>query len=483
MANKILIPTPLRPFTGKQDAVEVDGTTIGELLVNLTTKYAGLKPHLYNEQGKLRSFVNVYLNDEDIRYLEKEKTAVKAGDTISIIPSVAGGAPAGTVEAAALTNDEVKRYSRHLIMPEVGVEGQLKLKAGSVLCIGAGGLGSPAALYLAAAGVGRIGIVDFDVVDFSNLQRQIIHGTPDVGRSKLASAKDRLLGLNPLIEIETYETALSSKNALDLFKPYDVILDGTDNFPTRYLVNDACVILGKPNTYGSIFRFEGQASVFATKDGPCYRCLYPEPPPPGLVPSCAEGGVLGVLPGVIGTIQATEAVKLIMGIGEPLIGRFLIYDALRMKFRELKLKKDPDCPVCGTHPTITELIDYEQFCGVAPAPEPAMTAQESNETEIDVKELKRKMDAKEDFYLLDVREPNEFKIGRIPGSTLIPLGEVPQRFQEIPKDKEVVVHCKMGGRSAKAAAFLRQQGFKSVKNLKGGILDWADKIDPSVPKY
>jgi molybdopterin/thiamine biosynthesis adenylyltransferase/rhodanese-related sulfurtransferase/molybdopterin converting factor small subunit len=483
MANKILIPTPLRPFTGKQDAVEVDGATIGELLANLTTKYEGLKPHLYNEQGKLRSFVNVYLNDEDIRYLEKEKTAVKAGDTISIIPSVAGGAPTGAVEAAALTNDEVQRYSRHLIMPEVGVEGQLKLKAGSVLCIGAGGLGSPAALYLAAAGVGRIGIVDFDVVDFSNLQRQVIHGTPDVGRSKLASAKDRLHALNPLIEIDTYETALSSKNALDLFKPYDVILDGTDNFPTRYLVNDACVLLGKPNTYGSIFRFEGQASVFATKNGPCYRCLYPEPPPPGLVPSCAEGGVLGVLPGVIGTIQATEAVKLIMGIGEPLIGRFLIYDALRMKFRELKLKKDPDCPVCGTHPTVTELIDYEQFCGVAPAAEPAMSAQDTNETEIDVKELKRKMDAKEDFYLLDVREPNEFKIGRIPGSTLIPLGEVPQRYQEIPKDKEIVVHCKMGGRSAKAAAFLRQQGFKSVKNLKGGILDWADKIDPSVPKY
>jgi adenylyltransferase/sulfurtransferase len=387
------------------------------------------------------------------------------------------------MEQAKLTNDEVQRYSRHLIMPEVGVEGQLKLKAGSVLCIGAGGLGSPAALYLAAAGVGRIGIVDFDVVDFSNLQRQVIHGTSDVGRSKLASAKDRLHGLNPLITIDTYETALSSKNALDLFKPYDVILDGTDNFPTRYLTNDACVLLGKPNAYGSIFRFEGQASVFATKNGPCYRCLYPEPPPPGLVPSCAEGGVLGVLPGVIGTIQATEAVKLIMGIGEPLIGRFLIYDALRMKFRELKLKKDPDCPVCGTHPTVTALIDYEQFCGVAPAAEPVMTATQDNETEIDVRELKRKMDAKENFFLLDVREPNEYQIGRIPGSTLIPLGEVPQRYQEIPKDREVVVHCKMGARSAKAAAFLRQQGFTSVKNLKGGILDWSDKIDPSVPKY
>ena len=482
MANKILIPTPLRPFTGRQDAVEVDGATIGELLANLTTKYAGLKPHLYNEQGKLRSFVNVYLNDEDIRYLEKDKTPVKPGDTVSIIPSVAGGAPAGTVEVAALTNDEVKRYSRHLIMPEVGVEGQLKLKAGKVLCIGAGGLGSPAALYLAAAGVGTIGIVDFDVVDFSNLQRQVIHGTPDVGRSKLASAKDRLHALNPHVQIETYETALSSKNAIELFKPYDVILDGTDNFPTRYLVNDACVLVGKPNSYGSIFRFEGQASVFAAKNGPCYRCLYPEPPPPGLVPSCAEGGVLGVLPGVIGTIQATEAVKLIMGIGEPLIGRFLIYDALRMKFRELKLKKDPDCPVCGTHPTVRELIDYEQFCGVAPAAEATMTA-DDGETETTVTELKRKMDAKEDFFLLDVREPNEYKIGKIPGSTLIPLGEVVQRVHEIPRDREIIVHCKMGARSAKAAAFLRQQGYTRVKNLKGGILDWSDKIDPSVPKY
>ena len=368
----------------------------------------------------------------------------------------------------ALSNEEVKRYSRHLIMPEVGVEGQEKLKKGSVLCIGAGGLGSPAALYLAAAGVGTIGIVDFDVVDFSNLQRQVIHGTSDVGRSKLASAKDRLLELNPHINIETYETALSSKNALELFKPYDVILDGTDNFPTRYLTNDACVLLGKPNAYGSIFRFEGQASVFATKGGPCYRCLYPEPPPPGLVPSCAEGGVLGVLPGVVGTIQATEAIKLIMGIGEPLIGRFLIYDALRMKFRELKLKKDPDCPVCGTHPTVTALIDYEQFCGVAPAAtEVAVSTANNNETETDVKELKRKIDAKEDFFLLDVREPNEYQIGKIPGSTLIPLGEVPQRVNEIPRDKEIIVHCKMGGRSAKAAAFLRTAGLYEREEPEG----------------
>src|SRR5262245_14508539 len=346
---KILIPTPLRPYTDKQDAVDASGATVGELLADLTTRHAGLKPHLYNEQGKLRSFVNVYVNDEDIRYLQKEQTPVTAADTVSIIPSVAGGGPVASAEGAAehasgkaelpaLTNDEVKRYSRHLIMPEVGLEGQRKLKAASVLCIGAGGLGSPVAMYLAAAGVGTLGLVDFDVVDFSNLQRQILHGTPDVGRAKLASAKDKLNALNPNVNVISHEIALSSENALDLFKPYDVIVDGTDNFPTRYLVNDACVLSGKPNAYGSIFRFEGQASVFGTRDGPCYRWLYQEPPPRGLVPSCAEGGVLGVLPGIIGLIQATETIKLILGVGEPLIGRFLIFDALRMKFRELKLR-------------------------------------------------------------------------------------------------------------------------------------------------
>ena len=314
-----------------------------------------------------------------------------------------------------LTNDEIKRYSRHLIMPEVGVDGQRRLKAGKVLCIGAGGLGSPAAMYLAAAGIGTIGLVDYDVVDFSNLQRQIIHGTPDVGRSKLASAKDRLNAINPHVDIQTYETALSSENALQLFEPYDVILDGTDNFPTRYLTNDACVLLGKPNAYGSIFRFEGQASVFATKNGPCYRCLYPEPPPPGLVPSCAEGGVLGVLPGIIGVIQATESVKLIAGIGEPLIGRFLIYDALRMHFRELKLRKDPDCPVCGTHPTVKKLIDYEQFCGLRPAASEIAPVSTSNALEISAVELKQRLDRGDKLRIVDVREPNEWQINRIPG--------------------------------------------------------------------
>jgi adenylyltransferase/sulfurtransferase len=383
-----------------------------------------------------------------------------------------------------LTNEEIKRYSRHLIMPEVGMDGQRRLKAGSVLCIGAGGLGSPAAMYLAAAGVGKIGIVDFDVVDYSNLQRQIIHGTSSIGRSKLASAKDRLLDINPHIEVETFEEALSSENALRLFAPYDVILDGTDNFPTRYLTNDACVILGKPNAYGSIFRFEGQASVFATKDGPCYRCLYPEPPPPGLVPSCAEGGVLGVLPGVIGVIQATEAIKLLTGIGEPLIGRFLIYDALRMRFRELKLRKDPECPVCGTHPTVTKLIDYEEFCGLRPAAAAEVaTVSASSAYDITSTELKARLDKGEKIRIIDVREPNEFQINRIPGSELIPLGELPRRYAELDANAEVVVQCKSGGRSAKAADYLRSVGFKKVLNLKGGILDWIDKVDPSQPKY
>jgi len=488
MPNTIHIPTPLRPFTDKNESVEVSGGTVGELLADLTKKYAGLRKHLYADDGRLRNFVNVYLNDEDIRYLQKENTPVKPGDSLSIVPSVAGGAPTiadprvRATGASELTAEEIKRYSRHLIMPEVGVDGQKKLKAGSVLCIGAGGLGSPAAMYLAAAGVGRIGMVDFDVVDFSNLQRQLLHGTSSVGRSKLDSAKDRLRDLNPHVEIDTYETTVSSDNALELFKPYDVILDGTDNFPTRYLVNDACVLTGKPNAYGSIFRFEGQASVFATKEGPCYRCLYPEPPPPGLVPSCAEGGVLGVLPGIIGVIQATEAIKLILGVGEPLIGRFLIYDALKMRFRELKLRKDPDCPVCGTHPTVTQLIDYEQFCGIRP--EPAVEAGAGvNQFETTSLELKKRLDAGDDVFILDVREPNEYQICRIPGSVLIPLGELPRRYAELPSDKDIVALCKMGGRSAKATDFLQSVGVKRVKNLRGGILDWIDKVDPSQPKY
>ncbi len=381
-------------------------------------------------------------------------------------------------EPPVLTNEEVLRYSRHLIMPEVGMEGQQKLKAARVLCIGTGGLGSPLALYLAAAGVGTLGLVDFDVVDFTNLQRQIIHFTSDVGRPKLESAKEKIAAINPFVSVKTFETRLTSANALKIFADFDIIVDGTDNFPTRFLVNDACVFTGKPNVYGSIFRFEGQASVFAAKDGPCYRCLYPEPPPPGLVPSCAEGGVLGILPGLVGLIQATEAIKLILGTGEPLIGRLLLVDALGMKFRELKLRKNPDCVVCGNHPTVTKLIDYDEFCGLRGQEKPVSTGV----PEISVEELKQRLDAKEDIYILDVREPHEYKICNINGH-LIPLGDLPKRVQELDPSKEMIVHCRSGARSAKAVGFLHQAGFTKAKNLAGGILAWADRIDPNVPKY
>src|SRR5436190_12031535 len=382
MPVRILVPTPLRPFTGQQAVVAAEGTTVGELLRSLTTTHPELKPHLFNAEGALRSFVNVYVNDDDIRHLKREDTPVGAADTVSIVPSVAGGS--GT---AALTNDEVQRYSRHLIIPEVGVEGQRKLKNARVVCIGAGGLGSPSSLYLAAAGVGTLGLVDFDVVDFSNLQRQVLFSTSDVGRPKVQAAASRLSALSPEVRLVVHETPLTSANALEILKDYDVVVDGADNFPTRYLVNDACVLLGKPNAYASIFRFDGQASVFATKGGPCYRCLYPEPPPPGLVPSCAEGGVLGVLPGLLGTIQATEAIKLILGVGNTLAGRLLLVDALNMEFRTMKLRRDPACPVCGDHPTVTKLIDYQQFCGI-PAAATAAAASTAAVPEITVETLK-----------------------------------------------------------------------------------------------
>jgi adenylyltransferase/sulfurtransferase len=384
-----------------------------------------------------------------------------------------------------LSTDELSRYSRHLILPEVGMEGQRRLKAAKVLCVGTGGLGSPLAFYLAAAGIGTLGLVDFDVVDASNLQRQIIHFTKDVGRKKLDSAEEKLKALNPTLNVVKHETMLTSANALEILKDYDVVADGTDNFPTRYLVNDACVLLGKPNAYGSIFRFEGQCSVFAAENGPCYRCLYPEPPPPGLVPSCAEGGVLGILPGLVGIMQATEAIKLILGKGEPLIGRLLLIDALNMHFRELKLRKNPDCPVCGTHPTVTELIDYQQFCGIKPEPA-AQTPQEKNLKngipQITVQELKARMDAGEDVQLIDVREPWEAQIAQI-GGKLIPQNDVPNRLAEIDRNREVVVHCKGGGRSQRIAEFLQQQGYPKVANLAGGITAWSDQIDQKVPKY
>jgi sulfur-carrier protein adenylyltransferase/sulfurtransferase len=383
--------------------------------------------------------------------------------------------------ATSLTPSEIQRYSRHLIMPEVGMDGQLKLKNAKVLCIGTGGLGAPLGVYLAAAGVGRIGLVDFDVVDNSNLQRQILFGTKDVGRPKIAAAADRLRDLNPTIQIDTHEVRLTSENALDLFKDYDIIVDGTDNFPTRYLVNDACVLLGKPNVYGSIFRFEGQATIFAYPGGPCYRCLYPEPPPPGLVPSCAEGGVLGVLPGIVGSIQAAETLKLILQTGDSLVGRLLLFDALAMKFRELKLRKNPECPACGDpqHRTITRLIDYEEFCGIRGEEAPAMA---STVPEITPKELKSRLDKGDDLFILDVREPHEYQICNL-GGKLIPLGEISRRAHELDSSREIVVHCRSGKRSAEAAEFLRSAGFRKLLNLKGGILAWSDEVDPSVPKY
>jgi sulfur-carrier protein adenylyltransferase/sulfurtransferase len=385
---------------------------------------------------------------------------------------------AATSNEAALSNEEILRYSRHLIMPEVGMVGQQKLKAARVLCIGTGGLGSPLVLYLAAAGVGTIGLVDYDVVDYTNLQRQIIHTTNDVGRRKIDSAAEKVAAINPFVNVVRFETMLTSANALEIMKDFDIIADGTDNFAARYLVNDACVLSGKPNVYASIFRFEGQATIFATENGPCYRCLYPEPPPPGLVPSCAEGGVLGVLPGMLGIIQATEVIKLILGAGEPLIGRLLLVDALAARFRELKVRKDPDCPVCGVNPTVRELIDYNQFCGIRG--EEVATA--IAVPEIQPEELKRRLDAGEDIFILDVREPHEYQICNLNGY-LIPVGDLPSRVHELDSSREIVAHCRSGARSAKAVEFLRQAGFKNVTNLTGGILRWSDTVDPSVPKY
>jgi sulfur-carrier protein adenylyltransferase/sulfurtransferase len=494
MPVTIAIPTPLRQFAGGQSEIQVEASTAGEALSQLTSTHSELRRHLFNDQNILRNFVNVYVNDEDIRHTNGPNTPVKEGDTILIVPSIAGGAavldPADVTHAGKpgserddllpmLSNEEIARYSRHIIMPEVGMSGQRQLKAASVLMIGTGGLGAPVGMYLAAAGVGRMGLVDFDVVDASNLQRQIIHGTKDVGRSKIASARDRIQDINPHVEIETHETRLTSENAMRLFVNYDVIVDGTDNFPTRYLVNDACVLTGKPNVYGSIFRFEGQASVFWAERGPCYRCLYPEPPPPGLVPSCAEGGVLGVLPGIIGAIQANEAIKIILGAPDILVNRLLLFDAWRMRFRELKLRKNPECPVCGENPTIKELIDYEEFCGITQQPETTPTMEEITATE-----LKQRLDKGDDIQIIDVREPHEYEIGQIPNSKLIPLGQVLNRMNEIDPERDTVVHCKMGGRSAKAIDALQRSGFTGkLANLVGGITAWSNEVDPSVPKY
>ena len=483
MSVTINIPTALRQFAGGKSQFEVEAATAGEALNQLSAEFTELKRHLYDDRDKLRSFVNVYVNDEDIRHQSGVETPVKDGDTLMIVPSIAGGATAEADVAAnlpSLSNEEIARYSRHLIMPEVGLEGQKRLKAASVLMIGTGGLGAPLGMYLAAAGVGHLGIVDFDVVDSSNLQRQIIHGTKDIGRPKIESARDRLSDINPYIEIDTYEARLTSQNALQLFKDYDIVVDGTDNFPTRYLVNDACVLSGKPNVYGSIFRFEGQASVFWAERGACYRCLYPEPPPAGLVPSCAEGGVLGVLPGIVGAIQANETIKIILGAEGILVNRLVLFDAWAMKFRELKLRKDPHCSICGENPTITELIDYEAFCGLSPDQHAELPQLE----EITVTELKRRLDSGNDIQIIDVREPHEYEIARLPGTKLIPLSQVVNRMSEIDSARETVLHCKGGVRSAKAIEALKAASFPGrLINLKGGISAWSDEVDATVPKY
>lgn len=476
----ISLPTPLRPYADKQSEVALDGATVGELLDGLVERYPKLKGHLFSDDGKLRSFVNVYVNDEDIRHLEKSDTQVQADDQIAIIPAIAGGSGQADSEDAELSSDEIARYSRHLILPELGVEGQKRLKNSSVLLVGTGGLGSPASMYLAAAGVGHIGIVDYDVVDESNLQRQVVHGQSTVGQKKVDSAEARLKDINPFVKITKFDTLITSENALEIIKDFDVVADGTDNFPTRYLINDACVMLGKPNVYASIFRFEGQLTVFNYQDGPCYRCLYPEPPPPGLVPSCAEGGVVGVLPGIMGSLQANEVIKVLTGIGEPMKGRLLTFDALTMKFRELKLRPDRECMVCGDEPTVTELIDYVQFCGVPQHDHE--TEEVATEVDITPVQLKERMKTNH-MKLIDVREPHEWDIGRIEGATLIPLGEIEQHVPQIPRDEEIILYCKMGGRSMKALNALKDHGYTQLKNLKGGINAWSRDVDPNVPQY
>jgi sulfur-carrier protein adenylyltransferase/sulfurtransferase len=480
---KILLPTALRQYAGNKDAVDVTAKNVQDALAELVGRYDQLRRHLYSDGGQLRNFVNVYVNDEDIRYLHEDAPPLKDGDTVSIVPSIAGGSFSLMDRLASRRKDvlvpaEIKRYSRHLILPEVGMAGQLRLKQSSALIIGAGGLGVPLTQYLSAAGVGRLGIVDFDVIDETNLQRQVLYGTKDVGRKKLEVAKERVQQINPNVDVQTHDVRLTSDNALGILKDYDVVIDGTDNFPTRYLVNDASVLLKKPNVYGSIFRFEGQASVFYAEKGPCYRCLYAEPPPPGLVPSCAEGGVLGVLPGIVGSIQANEAIKLLLGKGDTLIGRLLIFDALRMKFRELKLRKNPDCPICGTNPTIKELIDYEEFCGLRGPAEKV-----GEEFQITVEELKDKIDRGQEPVLLDVREPMEWEIARLDRAILMPVAQVPSRVNELSTADEIVVYCKTGVRSGRITNFLRELGFRKVKNLVGGIDDWADKVEPEMPRY
>jgi sulfur-carrier protein adenylyltransferase/sulfurtransferase len=478
MAVVIHIPTVLRRFTDQRDTVKVGGQNVREALLELAQQYPPLVKHLYDNEGRLRSFVNVYLGEHDVRHLElKQETALKDGDALTIVPSIAGG-----TDAPDFSREEIRRYSRHLILPEVGMEGQRKLKAASVLVIGAGGLGSPLLAYLAAAGVGRIGIVDADVVDESNLQRQIIHGVGQVGIPKLESARAFIANLNPQVKVDLWNVFFSGDNAAEIARSYDILVDGTDNFPTRYLVNDIAFLLGKPNVYGSIYRFEGQASVFCTHDGPCYRCLYPEPPPPGLVPSCAEGGVLGVLPGIVGSIQANEVIKLILGIGNTLSGRLLRFDALQMSFREFQLKRDPECPLCGEHPTITAPIDYYQFCGV---PIGEATVQVPEEFSLSPLELHDRLRNGNGHTprVVDVRNAEELAICQLDGAQPIPLAELDFRLHELTREQDIVLLCHTGIRSARAWHLLRAAGFERVYNLEGGIQGWAEDVDSTMAIY
>jgi adenylyltransferase/sulfurtransferase len=480
MKIQIIIPSALRQYTDNNDVIDSSGQTVAELLEDLTTQYPLLRKHLFSDDGRLRNFVNIYVNKDDIRSQQKEMTSLKEGDVVSIIPSVAGGNNSvSTDRDIQLSQEETSRYSRHILMPEVGVEGQKKLKIASALVVGLGGLGSPLTMYLAAAGFGRLGLVDHDVVDQTNLQRQILYSHSNVGYSKLKSAADRLAGINPHVQLDLHDTFFTSENAMDLAAPYDMIIDGTDNFATRYLANDVSVLQKKPNVHGSIFRFDGQVSVFDAKNGPCYRCLYPEPPPPGMVPSCAEGGVLGILPGIIGMIQATEAIKLALGKGDTLVGRLLTFDAMRMKFRELKLNKDPNCPICGENPSIHDLIDYEAFCGFD------ITAAEILENDLQMKprELKNALDSGQKIKILDVRQPQEYAIARLENSELIPLANLEVNLHTLDREDKIVVLCRSGIRSAQAVKFLKDAGYRNVWNLDGGILAWADEVDQTLVKY
>jgi adenylyltransferase/sulfurtransferase len=473
---KVLIPYALRAFTERNAEVEVEGGTAGDAINALANAYPTLKTHLFTEDGQLRDFINLFAGGVNINSLQGLNTPVADNGEVMIVPAIAGGSD--NVDVSELTNEEIARYSRHLLLPEIGVEGQKKLKAAKVLIVGTGGLGAPLALYLAAAGVGTIGLVDFDVVDESNLQRQIIHSTRDVGRPKTASAKDRIKGINPLVNVITHNAMLTSQNALEIFADYDIIADGTDNFQTRYLVNDACVFLGKLNVYGSVFQFDGQASVFGAKDGPCYRCLYPSPPPPGLVPSCAEGGVMGVLPGIIGTVQAAETIKLIVGGAKPLVGRLLLFDAWRMAFRELKLEKNPDCPVCGKNPTIHELIDYEQFCGLK-----KNTDSKPIDT-ITALDLKKRLDNGDKIQFIDIREPHERAIVKFPDAKVIPLGQLERRMEELDPSIDAVFLCKIGQRSILGIRTLQEAGYQGkLLNLQDGLNAWARDVDKSMPIY